>query len=174
MTHIDVTWIAEPNLIANALDEHDIIWRQFFDTLGERLGITITKTIGNLVEVAPERGFVVMTTPFRHPTLDHDLRSRTIPIGESRPKILQRVLEPYQLPAAIDSMSVSEWRSDAERMVKGAKGLWGRHEIAEKIGARCSTIFLFRSEHYAYLSSDHHDGLPHLLADYLRALAPAG
>ena len=39
-------------------------------------------------------------------------------------------------------------------------------------GAGCTP--LFRGEDYCMLVSEEHDGLPHLLADYLRAYEAAG
>jgi hypothetical protein len=65
-------------------------------------------------------------------------------------------------------MSLSEWESTTPLTI-GARGLYGRKDVRSQIGASC---LLFESERYCYFQSSTHRGLPHLVVDYLEALAP--
>ena len=96
-----------------------------------------------------------------------EIASRMIPINASRPRIFQKLLEKYALAGAIDGMSMAEWESVNS---EGAHGLFGRKDIAARIGAVPDFL---ESERYAYLKSSTHHGLPHLVADYICALSAA-
>jgi hypothetical protein len=80
--------------------------------------------------------------------------------------VIQRTIEPLKVAGAIDEFAMI---SDSSPEQPGASGLIGRKDLAPIIGATCGS-FPLPSEHYAYLTSETHNGLPHLLVDYLRAL----
>lgn len=90
---------------------------------------------------------------------------RLIPINASRPKIFETLLEPLSLAAAIDDMSMLEWKLRAPEQT-GTRGLHGLRDVGKSVGADC---LIFQSERYCFLESSTHRGLPHLLADYLSA-----
>jgi len=152
------------------------IYGRFVEEVGRRAGVDIPFVEGFLRDVAPADGFILLNAS-AHPVMvvgecapeqQADLASRLIPIDEDRVRIFEKLLEPLSIPGAIESMSLMEWELQDPATI-GARGLYGRHDIGEVVGARCNN--LFRSARYCYLESSTHYGLPHLLADYLAALA---
>ena len=80
------------------------------------------------------------------------------------PREAVRSLEKLPTAAVIDRLSLLEWSGDPDSWARGPAGL---RALAKPIGATCSP--LFRSERHCLLESSAHEGLPHLLVDYLRA-----
>lgn len=101
--------------------------------------------------------------------LEHQMEwaRQLVPLQVSRTGIFE-MLEKLSLPAAITSLAITEWEA-SQGSDPGASGLYGQREIGCVAGASC--VSLFASERYCYLESKAHQGLPHLLADYLRAWA---
>lgn len=99
-------------------------------------------------------------------------KQRVIPLNASRSKIFERLLEPYKIPAAVDTLSlIEDWMLVTESGLT-ARALYGLRDIGILIGASC---FVFpQSEHYCNLQSKTHQGLPHLLASYLSMLHSRG
>jgi hypothetical protein len=92
------------------------------------------------------------------------LAARTVLLEGSWQKALEQ-LEKYRFAGAVDSLRMSEWLARPS----SCKGPFGLRYLAKPLGARCSTLPWFRSEHYCLLESEQHRGMPHLLADYLAA-----
>jgi hypothetical protein len=90
---------------------------------------------------------------------------RLIPINASRPRIFEMLLEPLSLAAAVDDLSMLEWKTRKPEQA-GTRGLHGLREVGNSVGANC---LIFQSERYCFLESSIHRGLPHLLAEYLSA-----
>jgi len=95
-----------------------------------------------------------------------ELATKLVPLQVSGTRIFE-MLETLTLPAAVPSLAMAEWQGSRHEE-DGASGLYGLKEIGRAAGASC--VDLFTSQHYCYLESSSHRGLPHLLSDYLRAL----
>jgi hypothetical protein len=148
-------------------------YAKFMTALQRQRGISLTVIERRLAEVIDLPGYLLfggadcLVALFECPVeRQSSVALRLVPLNASRPKIFQKLLEPYSLAGAIDDMSLLEWESPNVGPID-AHGLFGRKDIANLIGA--TPDFLI-SERYAYLKSSTHDGLPHLLADYLVAL----
>lgn len=127
-----------------------------------------------LCDALPLDGFIVVD-PQNGPDgaleeVDAEQRSevaaRLIPINVSRSRNVERLLESRTVVAAIDSLSFHQWELP-RRPPAPIYQLYGRRHLAPFIGARCSPLHM--SEHYCWLESRGHMGLPHLLVDYLAA-----
>jgi hypothetical protein len=143
---------------------------RFIKELAHHAGSSI-QTIEQLRE-APESDFIVFTGADARVSLNEcpieqraSITRRLIPINTSRSGILETLLEPLSLPAAIDALSMVEWEIWPPDRV-GTRGLHGLREVGKLVGASC---LIFESERYCFLESSTHRGLPHLLADYLVA-----
>jgi len=75
-------------------------------------------------------------------------------------------LDAIPAAAAIDTVSLLEWDPNQAFAVGPA----GRRSVGEAVGASC--VPLFGGDRHCLLQSSLHAGLPHLLADYLRAYEP--
>jgi hypothetical protein len=146
-------------------------YARFISEMGRHNGREVQIIDGALSD-APSTGFVLFAGADVRVALNEcpegirsELASRLVAVGGTRPKILEKVVEPLSLAGAIDSMSFLEWKVQGTTL--GAWGLYGRKDLAERIGARC---LLYKSARYCYLHSPTHDGLPHLVVDYLGAL----
>lgn len=171
MNPLSITFVYQrarelPHRDISAAKEH----ARFIEELAGCAGCPI-QTIEQLSD-APASDFVVFAgadarvslseCPVEHQS---SIARRLIPINASRPRIFETLLEPLSLPAAIDGLSMMEWKvGDSHRT--GARGLHGLREVGRLAGASC---LLFQSERYCFLESPTHRGLPHLLADYLIA-----
>jgi hypothetical protein len=151
-------------------------YRAFTDQLSEHVGHPVATVCGHLRDLLPLDGFILLS-PLNHPVLSLaecptaqqvDLASRLVAVNAGTTRIFEKILEKLSVAAAITEMSLLEWRT-SDSGALGARGLHGRRDIGRQIGAHCLEIF--SSERYCYLQSATHHGLPHLLADYLRALA---
>ena len=146
---------------------------RFVSELERYTGTGVSRASGRLCDVAPADGLVLLdgTVDVREsiaecsPDMQADLLTRVIPFGVGRTRIFEKLLEPLSLLAAIDVLSFWEWDTQ-EPDTSGARGLYGLREVGARIGASC---LVFESARYCYLQSEAHHGLPHLLADYLRA-----
>jgi len=176
MTTMTVHFVHEPPreaLPAGVGVSGPALYDRFVNELEHHAGIQISRVHGLLRDVAPPNGIVLFDGSADveialgecSPGVRADLQARIIPIGATRVRILDNLLEPLSLLAAIDGLSFWEWDTD-EPGTKGARGLYGLRELGASVGARCA---VFESARYCYLQSEAHDGLPHLLADYLRA-----
>lgn len=145
--------------------------------LSHHAGADVRLVEGPFPDVVPAEGFVLLAAR-DHPGLtlqrcsDEQLAEvarRTLPVGVSRKGLLD-MLERFALAGAIESFALAEWEGTEPDAI-GAWGLYGHKELAGSIGATCQE--LYASARYCYLGSETHVGLAHLLADYLRTLAPA-
>jgi hypothetical protein len=175
---IPITWVDEPRRgPPNSMPSGSQRYARFINEVGRFAGVSIPLVQGFLREVAPSEGIILLDGS-AHPTLvldecaaeeRADLARRLVPIDESRIRIFENLLEPLSLPAAVDGMTLMEWESE-DPDKPGAYGPYGRRDIAQLVGASC---LMYESERYCYLHSLTHNGLPHLLADYLTAYANA-
>lgn len=173
MIRIPITWVYEPPRQPIAPMEVGVEgYASFIEEVGRHAGVRIPLIEGFLRDVAPAEGLILFNGSV-HPRLalaecaaeeQAQLASRLVPIWLDRARILEGLLEPLSLPAAVDDMTIAEWEGD--RAGSGAWGPYGLRDIGKLVGASCA---LFESARYCYLHSPTHQGLPHLLADYLAA-----
>lgn len=106
--------------------------------------------------------------------LDARRRSRIVALGVRQASTIEEDLEPLGIGGALDSMTELTWATSSGRgeAKYGANGLFGRVEIANKLGGVIKPMPI-PSERYCFFASKAHLGVPHLLADYLGALKPA-
>jgi hypothetical protein len=147
----------------------------FLDELAAHTGASIAVERSFLRDIHPAADFVLLSASIA-PSLAlaecalqrrAELASKLVPLRISNTDIFE-TLEELSLPAAITSLALVEWRASRHDGLP-ASGLHGQREIGQAAGASC--VKLFQSQRYCYLESKIHHGLPHLLADYLRAWA---
>jgi hypothetical protein len=92
------------------------------------------------------------------------LAARLVLLDVSWQKALEQ-LEKHRLAGAVDSLRLSEWLARPS----SCTGPFALRYLASSLGASCVPMPALRSAHYCLLKSDHHRGMPHLLADYLVA-----
>jgi hypothetical protein len=145
---------------------------RFLDELSSQLGASIPVIHGELREMYPAEGYIILVSR-NHPKLSLDqcdtahlkeISARLVALFVDPHHDFDLLLEPFSLAAAISSLAFVEWQGTPPDRV-GARGLYGLRGACGVIGAEC--VDLFSSEHYCYLQSKTHMGLPHLLADYL-------
>jgi hypothetical protein len=175
MTHLAITFVYQwtrdlPHRDVSAAKEH----ARFIKELAGCAGCSI-QTIEQLSD-APASDFIVFAGADARVSLSEcpieqqsSIARRLVPINASRSGIFNKLLEPLSLPAAIDGLSMMEWKVGDPNQ-HGTRGLHGLREVGRLAGASC---LLFQSERYCFLESSTHRGLPHLLADYLTAYRSA-
>lgn len=172
MTSLSVAFVyqREPNL-----PHRDISTAMLYERFLKEVERHASCTIGLTEELqeAPESDFIVFAGADLRATLQRysagdqvAFSRRLVPMNASSSDIFEGLLEPLSLPAAIDSMSFAGWHLGQT----GARGLHGLRSIGSTIGASC---LVFQSENYCYFKSERHQGLPHLLVDYLNAYRAA-
>jgi hypothetical protein len=147
---------------------------RFAEALGRHLGSPVP-LVQDELRNAPRDGFVVINPmgdigrPLDacDPELRAGLPPRRVVLDVFRGD-LPDLLTTVGPVGAIESMSFFAWKSRSEEAT-GASGLYGFASLASKSGATCSR--LPATAPYCLLGSDTHEGLPHLLVDYLRAVA---
>jgi hypothetical protein len=98
-----------------------------------------------------------------------DIAARLVPMLVDANRAFEEILEPYSTAAAISDVSFQEWRSVSPGQSGGAYSVYGLREVAIPLQARC--LEFRSSERYCCLRSSTHQGLPHLLGDYLVQLS---
>lgn len=164
--HSTIHWLKDPDLLS-----------RFVAQIEQRAGIRIEQLDRPPPASLPVDGFL-MLAPSVAPTsllelvpMDQRpaLAARLVPIvGDLSHEQIFALLEAHACAAAIDAMSVHDWESRI-KVFLGSMGPHGQRRIAPMVSAECGR---FESERYCYLRSATHEGLPHLLVDYLRALEP--
>lgn len=119
------------------------------------------------LDEAPADGFIV--TFGRGMSTIHQVAARTVCLGVGRGDV-PHLLEDQQLCAAFDAYIYFTWRWQRGR--DRAYGMFGRRDVAKRIGARFGKAAGYprETEHYGMLASDDPD-LPTLIARYLVAYA---
>lgn len=166
-----ITLLLQPSPRSLPLPAGPERYQRLADELGRHLG-TAVRTVQSFSLEAVRDGYLLWVTsgdPERllgdlDPFVAKDLAARTVLLDVSWQQALVQ-LERYRFAAAIDSLRLSEWLA---RPV-GTKGPFGLNRLASVIGASCSPLPSLQSRHYCLLEGGPQQGMPHLLADYLRA-----
>lgn len=178
MSPLQITYVNEPpRIYPDPYPMRPERYNQFIDAVGRCAGRPVRCVRGFLKDVAPEHGFILLNARV-HPRLvvnecaqagRDSIASRLVPIELTQGRLCESVLEPLSLAGGIDSLSLFDWDLSiwAPAARPGARGLHGLREIGLRIGVSCLTL---ESPRYGYFTSAKHDGLPHLLVDYLREL----
>ena len=146
----------------------------FLEELARHLGAPVPVEVCFLKDLRSDADFVLLSASIAPslalaecaPQDQTELATKLVPLQVSGTRIFE-MLETLTLPAAVPSLAMAEWQGSRHEE-DGASGLYGLKEIGRAAGASC--VDLFTSQHYCYLESSSHRGLPHLLSDYLRAL----
>lgn len=104
--------------------------------------------------------------------LEPRVRSKVFALNRVQTLTIAEDLEPLQLAGSLDLITEAQWARNAatrDPEAKGARGIFGRRDVAVAIGADVSPI-PNPSVHYGFLTSKHHRGIPELIWDYLRNL----
>lgn len=182
MSALQLTFINEPPAASHirnpATEEH---LEHLIVALEQAAGLAVRRVTGFLHEVLPSAGFILLAPSARPVTsleaLSPDscmtVASRVVPVGISHVGIFDDLLERFSLPAAVDALSLAEWISSKEALL-GAWGPHGLRTVGLALGATCLRRRRdpqpFESGRYCRLHGPLYHGLPHLLADYLRAV----
>lgn len=163
---VQVVLLAQPPF---DLEDH----QRLADAVERHAGAPVRRLKGSLAQLDAD-GFVVLVA------LDPQLALRECTPEQAvamlprlvafaaGPREALRSLEEVPTAAVIDRLSLLEWSGDPDPDPNGwARGPAGLRSLAQPIGATCSS--LFTGVRHCLLESAMHDGLPHLLVDYLRA-----
>lgn len=153
------------------LDTHQL----FVDAIANHARAEIPRIEGFLRDVAPADGFILFAgsaeVSLKECSAERraTLLSRMVLLG-GLPSRACQWLESFSMPAAVSE--IGSWLTDSrlplEERSRGAHGLYGIRDVGARIGALDGPgPRLYHSSRYSYLSSPTHDGLPHLLVDYL-------
>jgi transcriptional regulator with XRE-family HTH domain len=146
-----------------------------YQRLADELGRYAGTTVRIVQEFSPEavnNGYLLWVTsgdPARllgglRPAVASHLAARTVLVDVSWQQALEQ-LDRYRFAAAVDSLRLSEWLARPS----SALGPFGLSRLASVIGASCVSLPALRARHYCLLEGGRHQGMPHVLADYLRA-----
>ena len=123
---------------------------------------------GTLADVPDPGGFVWLrwsTQPRRcgpsSPERAAEMRSRLVPSASTPTQALQ-ALAHTPTAAVLDRRSLRSW-TPSQGFARGPAGL---RTVAGMLGATCAEPYV--EARHCLLESRRHDGLPHLLVDYLR------
>ena len=147
----------------------------FVDAVARQAGVEVPRLEGFLRDVVPPDGFILFDGSAEvslqecAPERRDSLAARMVPLDAPTSRVCTW-LESFSVPAAITE--IGTWLTNSCRAPEsrrpGAHGLYGIRDIGARIGALVGPgPALFHSAHYNYLASPTHDGLPHLLVDYL-------
>jgi len=146
-------------------------YRRLADELSRYAG-TQVQIIKDILRKAPDDSYVLFAgggdvsrgLADCGPALAARLAPRIMLLDVSWQRALEQ-LERHRLAGAVDSLRLSEWLARPSSCM----GPFGLQNLAKPLGAFCAPLPAFRSAHYCLLQSEHHRGMPHLLADYLAA-----
>jgi len=146
-------------------------YHRLADELGRYAGTTV-RTVQEFTPESVKDGYLLWVTsgdPTRllgglPPTVANHLTARTVLVDVSWQQALEQ-LDRYRFAAAVDSLRFSEWLARPS----SARGPFGLSRLASVIGASCISLPGLRSRHYCLLEGGPHQGMPHVLADYLWA-----
>jgi hypothetical protein len=145
-------------------------YRALAAAAGAHAGAPVRWVEGTPADVAHVDGFVLLVS-----VLDAGSALRAVPAeraaelmpwlvpSESSPRRALEALAVAPTAAVLDRRTLREWTPG----VGVARGPCGLRSVAETVGATCAE--LYGDDRHCLLQSRRHDGLPHLLVDYLRA-----
>ena len=174
MNGLRICWIREPEESPRFHMADD---EAFVRAVSDHAGVAIERIDGRLCDHIPAHGFVLLHSADPHealaacaPAQRAGTSARIVLLDVSRSRIFSSVLESLRVAAALDYASHLAWaRGRSARPDGEACGLYGLRSVGTAIGATCDPS-MGASENYGFLISAAHEGLPHLLADYLAAL----
>ena len=152
----------------------------------DRLALVLSRTLHEEVPVleaflrdAPAQGFLLayqgdievalLDCPVERRI---EVAIRTVAMDARWPNVF-KLLEEYQLAAAVDIVRLWEWERNSDRDFGG--GLIGLISVAERAGITYESGKRFGSEHYGNLTCrDHCRDLPSLLVHYLTVYEEMG
>jgi hypothetical protein len=147
---------------------------RFVEELRRYTRQAVPLVFSRLCEALPLDGFIILN-PFNGiidalEEVDAGQRvqvaARLVPINMFLTHTLENEMESRSMVAAIDSHSIHSWELP-RRPPAPVYQLYGQRRLGSLIGAR--PVPPGGSERYCRLQSTSHEGLPHLLADYLAA-----
>jgi hypothetical protein len=146
-------------------------YQRLLDELSRYAGVEVPIVRGEL-RAAPADTYVLfagtgdLSRSLRDcgPALADQLAPRIVLLDVSWQRALAQ-LEEHRLAGAVDNLRLSEWLARPS----SCTGPFGLRSLVGPLGASCVPLAPLNSTHYCLLQSEHHHGMPHLLADYLAA-----
>ena len=180
-----VTFICEPGLDPAGRDDTRLCYA-FAEAVGKYGKISVPFIEGALHTGLPEAGFILLRPATSVQAAiaactaaqQVGLASRIVPVGIDLRGIFENVLENLSVPAAVADWSLHELES-THRMRLGARGPHGLKTIAASLGVECKNPRRgppgepLDSDRYCFMHGPTHEGVPHLLVEYLAAFAGA-
>ena len=160
---LGITFICDPS--------ESMSYEDFVAAVARHAGAPVVLIRARLADAEVGEGFVLLATLYDlHTTLESfpperraSLVKRLVVFSRGPADALE-LAERTGVAAAIDRLSLLEWQSDpASTLARGPTGL---RSVAAAMGVECADRF--GGERYCLLQSTAHEGLPHLLVDYLR------
>ena len=153
-------------------------YARFLEGLGHHLNNTVPLVQAPLCEVKARFDLAVLETLDVEQSLARcdaneqaRLAKRLVLVYPRRGKgAFHAQMEKLCLAGALDSGAIAGWNS-TESTGRPVEGLTGKRDLATTINATCMEDLMMPPTGYCFMVSMKHRGLPHLLADYLRALA---
>lgn len=153
-------------------------YARFLGALGRYLGEAVPLVRVPLCDVKSPVDFVILETFDVEQSLagcaDNErsqLAKRLIPVYPRRGRgVLHSQMERLPLVGALESLSIGI-QDSADSMSPKAEGLTGRRDLASLIEVPCADDLMMPPSGYCFMESTKHNGLAHLLADYLRCFA---
>jgi len=153
-------------------------YARFLDDLGRYLGEAVPLARVPLCEVKQSVDFVILETLDVEQSLarcDDNHRSqlakRLIPLYPRRGRgLFHSQMERLPLVGALEALRVGS-QDLADAVSPKAHGLTGRRDLASLIGITCADDLMMPPSGYCFMESTKHNGIAHLLADYLRCFA---
>jgi hypothetical protein len=153
-------------------------YARFLDDLGTRLSHTVPFVQARLCDVTSLFDFAILETLDVKQSLagcdvseQAELAQRLVPLYPPRGKgTFHPQMEQLCLAGALEPWAMANW-DPANSASQRTEGLTGRRDLAAIINATCMDDLMMPPAGYCFMVSTQHHGLPHLLADYLCALA---
>src|SRR3954464_15048923 len=153
-------------------------YARFLDDLGTRLSDPVLFVQARLCDVKSPFDFAILETLDVEQSLagcdaseQAGLAKRLLPVYPRRGKgTFHAQMEQLCLAGALEAWAMAGW-DPANSASLRTEGLTGRRDLATIINATCMDDLMMPPAGYCFMVSTQHHGLPHLLADYLCALA---
>jgi hypothetical protein len=152
-------------------------YANFLESLGHHLSHDVPLLQAALCEVKVAFDFVILQTLDVEQSLARCDASEQARLAQRLVLVYPRrrtgafhaQMEKLCLAGALELDAMARW-DPAESSNWPVEGLTGRRELATTVNATCMDDLMMPPIGYCFMVSTQHRGLPHLLADYLRAL----